>query len=145
MCELFKSDVWWLTPEFIVVYTECVSIPVFLTCRTRKEPHSWNKSYWSSRCIAAMVKKSVTIWCKTKYIQIVHCWSAGTGVSVALTCWEWDPESSGCSAAIANKDTQCHWCKAPEIRPSQYYTSAELQCQQPHTCTRPKVNQDNNS
>lgn len=86
-CEFLKSvfnvgvfpDVGWLTPEFVLVYTEWDHICAFLRCRNRWQPHSWNKCYWTSRCIAAIVKKSVTIWYKTKCIQI----------STLLRCRHW--------------------------------------------------------
>lgn len=119
----------WL-PDLTVVY-RVQTYPHIVTQshlrhRKRLQPHSWNTCSWASWCISATLREKKRcehlMQNKTRWdFYIVEGQSAG--VSVALTCWESDPEHSGCSAARANKDTQCQWCRAPEMWPSQNHRS----------------------
>lgn len=136
--------VWWLTSEW-GFYTE-VTVLCFWDAGVGGSHIPGNKYYWSSGCIAVTgeEKKQKKVWlsdAKQNTFKSLHCWRADAAVSVALACWEWDPDSSGCGAAIANKDKQCHWCEAPEIGPSQYHTCAERQCQRLHASTWPEDKQ----
>ena len=124
--------VWWLTPEW-GFYTE-VTVLCFWAAGVGGSHIPGNKYYWSSGCTAAMgekkkeKKRSVTIWCKTKHIQIstllkgrrwcqcgicmlgmgsrqqrVRCSSSQQGQTVSLMRSTWNqaqPISYMCRAAV---------------------------------------------
>lgn len=118
-------DVWWLAPEFKVVW---LHISAFLSCRSRWQPHSWNKYYWTGRCIAAMVKivwlfdskqntfKFSTLlrcrhWCQCGISMLrmrsrkqrVQCSNSKQGHTVSLMRSTWNqaqPISYKCRAAV---------------------------------------------